>query len=264
MESRVKGRVLSIIVAVAMIASTSAVLAATTKPTPKPIAKPTVKASAKPTHKPSPKATPKKPVAKKITTKKKSAYRPKPVKVSPSPSPKWPPTTKGWTVNREVYAKVPTNNELLGVLSAAAALATQVKVCLKFACGAVDIASTNGCTWWEIDSTVSGPLSPTDSTRVPYGTLRTTAKGTNKKQITTVLLISTELLKKNLKKNVSVGGINISCYHSPVTEKVPTNVYRQNTPTPTPTPTPMTSDSPTPTPMTSDSPTTNTNETKTN
>lgn len=257
---------LSIILAGAMIASTSTVLAAATKPTPKPTAKatakvtpkPTVKttkkATVKPTPKPSAKATPKvtkkavtkkpvtkkpvtkRPVVKKTTVKKRPVYKRKIVKVSPSPSPRWPPTTKGWTVNGEVYAKVPTNTELLGVLSAAAALATQVKPCSKFACGAVDIASTTGCTWWEIDSTVSGPLSATDSTIVPYGTLRTTAKGTNPKQIITVLLISTEPLKPK----VTVGGINISCYHSPVTEKIPTNVYTLNTPTPSPSDTPTT------------------------
>jgi hypothetical protein len=221
MESRIRGRVLSIIVALAMIASTSTALAATSKPT----VKPTVKASAKAT----PRAT-RKPII-----KKKTIYKPKVVQVSPSPN--WPPTTQGWTVNGEVYARVPTNKELLGVLSAAAALATEVKPCAKFACGAVNVASTNGCTWWEIKSTVSGPLTATDATLVPVGTIRTTAKGTNKKQIITVLLISSEPLKQR----VSVGGINISCYHSPVTEKVPSNVYAKNTPTP------------------SDSPSTNTN-----
>jgi len=237
MESRVKGRVLSIIVAVAMIASTSTALAATTKPTPKP----TAKATAKPTPKPTPKVTPKptkkavtkKPVVKKTTAKKRTVYKRKVVKVSPSPSPKWPPTSSGWKANGEVYAKVPTNTELLGVISAAAALATQVKPCAKFACGAVDIGSTTGCTWWEIDSTVLGPLSDTDPSIVPYGTLRTTAKGTDPKQIITVLLISTEPLKPK----VTVGKINISCYHSPVTEKIPTNVYTVNTPSPSATPT---------------------------
>ncbi len=226
---------LSIIVAGAMIASTSTALAATTKPTPKPVVKTTVKSSPQPSAKATPKSTKKavtkKPVVKKTTTKKKTIYKRKVVKVSPSPSPKWPPS--GFKQNGEVFAKVPTNTELLGVLSAAAALASQVKPCAKFACGAVNIASTNGCTWWEIDSTVSGQLSETDPTIVPYGTLRTTAKGTNPKQIITVLLISTEPLKPK----VTVGGINISCYHSPVTEKIPANVYTVNTPSPSATPT---------------------------
>jgi hypothetical protein len=219
MESRIRGRGLSIIVAVAMIASTGTALGATSKPTPKP----TVRASLK---------TITKPVLKKSTTNRKITQKRRTAKVSASPSPKWPPTTKGWTVNGEVYAKVPTNNELLGVLSAAKVLASQVRPCSKFACGAVNIASINGCTWWEIKSTVSGPLSESDNTIIPYGTLRTTVKGTSKKQIITVLLISNEPLKKK----VSIGGINISCYHSPVTEKVPSNIYTQNTPAPTDSP----------------------------
>ncbi len=228
-----KGRVLSIIVAGAMIASTSTVLAATTAPKPKPTAKSTVKATPKPTPKPRAKAeskATKKPAVRKRSPKK-VVYKRKIVKVSPSPSPKWPPSKPYVNPSGgEIYYKIPTVKELLGVLSAAAALATLVKPCTKYACGAVNIASTNGCTWWEIISTVSGPLSAADSTVVPYGTLRTTIKATNKKQIITVLLISTEPLKSN----VSVGGINISCHHSPVTEKIPSNTYLLNTPTPTP------------------------------
>jgi len=253
MESRIKGRVLSIIVAVAMIASTSTAFSATTSPQPtvKATAKATAKATVKPTPKPSAKASPKvtkkpvtkKPVVKKTTTKKKTVYKRKVVKVSPSPSPKWPPdkTFKNPT-GSEIYYKIPNSEELLGELSAAASLSNQFNVCAKFACGVVKIASTNGCTWWGITSTVYGPLSATDSTLVPYGTLRTTAKGTNPKQIITAILISTEPLKLN----VNVGSINISCYHSPVSsspEKIPSNVYTVNTPAPSP----------------SDSPTTNTN-----
>ena len=221
MESRIKGRLLSIIVAGAMIASTSTALAATTKPTPKPTSKSTKKTVIK------------KPVAKRTTAKKKTVYKRKVVKVSPSPSPKWPPAGFTNPPNSEIYYKIPIIKELLGELSAAAALATQVKPCAKFACGVVEMGTAAGCTWWEVDSTVSGPLSATDSTLVPYGTLRTTVKGTNKKQIITVFLVSTELLKPK----VAVGGINISCYHSPITEKIPTNVYTVNTPSPSATPT---------------------------
>lgn len=273
MESRIKGRVLSIIVAGAMIASTSTALAATTKPTPKPTVKatakitpkPTVKttrkATVKPTPKPSAKATPKvtkkavtkkpvtkkpvtkKPVVKKTTVKKKPVYKRKVVKVSPSPSPKWPPTKPFVNPSgSEIYYKIPKPEDLLGALSAAAALSTQIIPCSKIACGVVTIGSTNGCTWWEITSTVSGPLSATDSTIVPYGTLTTTAKGTNPKQIITVLLVSTEPLKTR----VNVGGLVISCHHTPVTSsavKIPSNVYTPNAPAPSP----------------SDSPTANTN-----
>ena len=232
---------LSIIIAGAMIASTSTVVAATTKATPKTTAKTSVKATPKPTPKPRAKSSPKrtkKPVVKKPSPKK-VLYTRKVVKVAPSSSPKWPPIGFKNPANGEIYYRIPTGAELLGELSAAATLSQQFKVCSKVACGVVKIASTNGCTWWEIDSTISGPLSSADPTMVPYGNLKTTAKSTNKKQITTVILISTEPLKSN----IGVGGLNISCYHSPVTassQKVPSNIYTVNTPAPTPSDTPTT------------------------
>jgi hypothetical protein len=238
MESRIKGRVLAIIVAGAMIASTSTVLAATTKPTPKPTVKTTAKATPKPTPKPKPKVTKKpatkKPVAKKPSPKK-VVYKRKVVKVSPSPSPPWPPKYFTNPKGGEIYYKFPKAQELLGILSAAAPLSQQIARCSKVACGAVTLASTNGCTWWNIISTVYGPLSPTDSSLVPYGKLSTTALGSTKKQIFTVILISTEPLKKY----VNVGSLDISCHHDPITtspQKVPSNIYVVNTPTPEPTP----------------------------
>ena len=229
MESRIKGRVLAIIVAGAMIASTSTVLAATTKPTPKPTAKTTAKSTPRPTKK----TATKKPVVRKPSPKK-VIYKRKVVKVAPSPSPVWPP--KKPFINPqggEIYYKFPKAQELLGILSAATALSQQIARCTKVACGAVTIASTNGCTWWEIHSTVYGSLSPTDSSPVPYGTLTTTALGSKKKQIFTVFLISTEPLKNN----VNVGSLGISCHHDPVTtssQKVPSNIYVVIPPAPTP------------------------------
>lgn len=249
MESRIKGRLLSIIVAGAMIASTSTVLAATTKATPKPTAKTTVKAIPKPTPKPSAKATPKptkKPAAKKPVVKKPSpkkvVYKRKVVKVSPSPSPVWPPKSFINPQHGEIYYKIPKADELLGALSAAAALSVQINPCSKVACGVVTVGSANGCTWWNISSTVYGPLSSTDSSPVPLGTLQTTSNGTKPKQIITVFLISTE----RLRNYVNVGSLEISCHHDPVTsspQKVPSNIYTVNTPAPLP----------------SESPTTNTN-----
>lgn len=191
MESRIKRRVLSIIVAGAMITSTSTVFAATTAP---------------------------KPVAKKA-----AAWPPKPPFINPD---------KG-----EIYYKIPKPQELAGALSAVAALATQIKPCTTHACGVVTVASTNGCKWWEIDSIVYGPLSPTDSSLAPYGNLTTTVKATSRKQIITVILVSTQPLKKN----VNVGKIQVYCHHDPVTastQKVPSNIYKIYTPTPSPLPTP--------------------------
>ncbi len=244
MESRIKRRVLSIIIAGAMIASIGTSWAATTKPTPKPTVKTTKKATPKATAKSTRKPATKKPVTKKTVAKKPApkkkyvVYKRKVVKVSPSPSPAWPPTpkfTQGPSVNSEIYWRIPLGKELASLSSADSALAAQFTKCLpnKFACGVIRVASVNGCTWWEFNSTVRGPLSATDNSLVPYGTLRTTAAGTNRKQIITVLLISTEPLKPN----VSVSGITIACHHDPIKERVPSNVYTVNTPTPTETPT---------------------------
>lgn len=216
----------------AFILSLSALpsFAATTKPAPKVTTKATAKATAKP------KVT-KKPVAKKPVAKKRTVHKRKVVKVPPSPSPGWPP--KGFLPDGntdEIYAKLPTTKELLGVLSANPNLSKQMKSCSRYACGAVQIASYPGCTWWEITANVYGPTSDTDATSVPYGNLRTTVAPTKAKQVVTVLLVSTEPLKpKTIVKN-----INITCYHSPRTELVPTTSYTSTyvVPTPTPTPTP--------------------------
>ena len=238
MESRIKGGALSIIVAAAMIASTSTAFAATSKPTSKPTSKVTVKAK--------PKATPRPKVTKKSVLKKKPAvrkpspkkvvYKRKVVKVSPSPSPKWPPTGFKNPPNSDIYYRIPNGTELLGELSAAATLSNQFKPCAKLACGVVKVASSQSCTWWSVDSVVYGPLSPTDATPVPYGNLHTTAKATKARQVITIIMMSTEQLKKNM----YVGKLGINCYHSPVTEKVPANIYTANTPTPGPSDTPTT------------------------
>ena len=91
------------------------------------------------------------------------------MKLSPSPSPKWPPT--GFKSNGEVYAKVPTAKELIGTASnstvltrALAQLVDGVRICEKYSCGALQIASLNGCTWWEINAKVVGAVSSDDKT----------------------------------------------------------------------------------------------------
>jgi hypothetical protein len=192
--------------------------------------KPTTTTTVKPTVKATPKVT-KKPVV----TKKAPVRKRKVVTLIPTPKPVWPP--KGFRANGEIYAKVPTASELLGILSADKNLTLQQKVCKKYACGVVRLASSHGCTWWEIAATVSGPTSATEPTISIHGVLRTTAKSTSPKEIITVYLISTELLGPG----IGVGGLSISCYHSPATEKIPTNLYTPSvTATPTPTGSPST------------------------
>lgn len=224
MGSRIGSRALSFLIASAVVLSTSVAIPSATASAMGAITKAATKPSAQAT---------KKPTVKKKVVKKRSG-----VTVAPSPKPAWPP--KGFRENSQVYAKVPTGKELVGILSATKTLATQVKKCSTLACGAVRVASTVGCTWWEITSTVSGPTSDVDPTLRPLGALRTTALRTKPREIVTILLISTEPLKPD----VMVSGISVNCYHSPVTGRVPTNSYVRNTPTPTPAPSASASASP--------------------
>ena len=81
----------------------------------------------------------------------------------------WPP--KGFIKSKDgnTYAKIPTAKELVGLASndkvltrALAKKIDDVPVCEKFSCGAVQVASTTGCTWWVVTSTVKGVVSAED------------------------------------------------------------------------------------------------------
>ena len=147
-------------------------------------------------------------------------------KVKPSPSPKWPPV--GFTVKGEIYAKVPTVKELVGIASNSKVITAQlaqkvdgVLICQKYSCGAITVAATKGCTWWEVKSRVKGPKSMEDSTIVVHGNLRTTTTGTEAKVYKTILLISSEDIERGNK----ISNINVICHHAPATETLKTNVY---------------------------------------
>jgi len=172
---------------------------ATAKPTAKTSTKPTAKATAKATAKPTTKATAKptasstststvKPTAK-ASVKPKPKPKPKPrkkVKVTPSPKPKWPPV--GFEYESGIYAKIPTSKELVGVISAKGNLASQVAACRTFICGAVQVASEQGCVWWEVNSKVYA------KNRDLIGNLRTISGASVAREVKTILLISPEPL----------------------------------------------------------------------
>ena len=170
---------------------------------PKPTAKATPTAKAKVTKKPGKKNT-----------------------LTPSPSPKWPPA--GFKSNGEVFAKIPSAKELISTASNSKILTSQlaqlvdgVPICERYSCGAVRVASFNGCTWWEVNAKLVGQTSPDDSTQRTFGTIQVLAKATKPKQIITVLLISQELLTL---KHV-VRGISIKCHHDPAADNVPSSTY---------------------------------------
>lgn len=210
---------------------TSTAFAATPKPSTTPI-KPTVATSASPTTTsstvPSKKATTKKPVKKKV---KKTAT---PI---PSPSPVWPPV--GFTANNGIYAKIPSGKELLGLISAKAGLATDVKKCEANACGAVIIAADYTCKWWEIRSTVS-VTDPADAgKKILLGNLRTTYPLLNPNTYANIILISEEplfmptvadpvtgqSLPPVVRTGISVGNISAICHKTLTEEKLPSNIY---------------------------------------
>ena len=203
-------------------------------PTKKPTAKPTVtkKPTAKPTVTKKPTAKPK--VTKKPATKPKVKKKPKPKptsKVAPLPTPVWPP--KGFKVssNGSTFAKIPTVDALKGlsnidkVLEKSLAVEEDgIRVCEKYACGAIQVASTVGCTYWIVTADVRNQVSATDRTFKILGQLRTTYMKTGPKQFATILLVSKELLDPLH----SIGNFKADCRSETPNEVVPTTTYTSN------------------------------------
>ena len=216
-------RPLGIVIALLLALTALPTNAATSKATPSPTAKATAKATAKPTV--SPKATAK--ATKKAVVKKKPRKK---VTITPSPKPKWPPS--GFKANGDVYAKIPNAKELVGTASNSKILTAQlaqkvdgVAICEKYSCGAVQVASLDGCTWWEVNSKLVGETSATDKTLKTFGSIRTLASKTKSKQITTILIISQEPLElRHVVTNISA-----ICHKNPATEKIPSTTYKSAT-----------------------------------
>lgn len=159
----------------------------------------------------------------------------KTAKPIPSPAPKWPP--QGFKGKDGVYAKVPTSKELIGLLSAKRTLQSVVKGCQEFACGAVIAAAETGCSWWEVTSQVmrssaSGP----EPERL--GSLTTYSAGSGKKTLTTIFLLSNEVIDPE----VFLTSIRVTCHRSASDKPTLGNTYR---PYPSPTPTAAASPNPT-------------------
>lgn len=108
--------------------------------------------------------------------------------LTPSPSPVWPP--KGFTKSKDgnVFVKIPSAKELVGLASndkaltrALAKTVDGVPVCEKYSCGAVQVSSLTGCTWWVITANIKGATSEDDKTLKVFGTVRTTIGETGAK-----------------------------------------------------------------------------------
>lgn len=175
---QVGSRLARALVAALVISALTAIpaLAATAEPTVKATASAKPTATAKATASAKPTATKKATPTKKATKKK--------VRVSPSPKPVWPP--KGFVAEGNVYAKIPTSKELVGIISASKSLALQIKDCEEFICGSVQVASEPGCTWWEVVTDIFG------SDNVKLGTLNTAHSVSKAREIKTIITVSPE------------------------------------------------------------------------
>jgi len=222
-------------------------------PTSKATAMATPKASAKATAKASPKSTStkgsvapnpvvKKPIVKKPVVKKRIIYKRKIVNVTPPPKPVWPPSVKlGWVVDNaaspDIYVrkKVPSADLVASDLNKKYFFLTdyQKQACTKFACSAIQVVSTYGCGWWEITSTVYGPISESSTVLSVKGTLTSVTGATNPKQEALVYLISGELL--NGSKLYQVKPIKVVCTRGTPPENRNTQSYQSiDGPTPSP------------------------------
>ena len=218
--------------------------------TAKPAAKPTAKAAAKPTAKPS--------------THKAVVhhyyYRPRPrIGVAPSPAAQWPPQGFTPSPSKSVYARVPSGQELLGILSASQSPSQAVNECAPdpknpslqaVGCGAVLAASATGCSWWEVTSDLRGP-DPANSTNIiMLGSLRTLSAGTAAHSVSAIILVSGVPLVNGLK----FANIQVICHPDRTTESVPSDNF---TPAPgvdfIPAPSPSATPAPSPTPSASNS-----------
>ncbi len=114
-----------------------------------------------------------------------------------------------------IYAKVPTSKELVSVISAKTNLASQVKACSEFVCGAVQVAAETGCVWWEVNSQVLSKEG------VILGDLRTISTPSAVKEIKTILLISPEPIETL----EYISNIEVICHQDPRPEGASAATY---------------------------------------
>jgi hypothetical protein len=212
----IKSKRLALALALGLTITVTPALAATKSPTPTPKATATKKATPTPKASPTKKAPVKKPPVKK---KKKKVS-----KVTPSPSPKWPPA--GFKTDAlgatKLYMKVPTAKELVGILSAKTALSSQIKDCTKFTCGAVLVASEIGCRWWQVTADVIGATSLENRTLKTFGKITTSVAASTPQKIVTVLLVTTEPIGSGQ----ILSNISADCNQGEPTGPIPLTEYK--------------------------------------
>lgn len=205
--SRLKALLPALALALLLALISSPVEAASESPTVTSTATASPNAKASATAKATPKATPKPTSTKKSVTKKKKAS------ITPSPKPSWPP--KGFRVQGEVYAKIPTAKELVSLISANTYLERQIKECSKYICGAVQVTAQNGCIWWQVVALV------TDGQGKKLGELTKSFAGSVGREFKTLLLIAPETLENGGAAKVT----SVICNHVARDPAVPGSFY---------------------------------------
>jgi len=218
----IKSKKLALALALGLAITVTPATAATKTPTPTPKATTAKKVTPTPKASPTKKAPVKKaPVKKKAQVKKKK----KNVKLSPSPSPKWPPV--GFRTDplgeTKMYLKVPNTKELIGILSAKTALASQIQDCTKFTCGAVIVASETGCRWWKVTGDVVGATSAEDRTLKTFGTVSVSVTRSAAKQLVTILMVTPEPIGSGQ----IVTNISADCNQSEPSGPIPNTEYQK-------------------------------------
>jgi len=171
----------------------------------------------------------KKTVSKKVVSKPRFIYhKPEAKKVPAKAKIKWPPA--GFTSIGTAYARVPTGEELVEILSAKSDPTDSINSCaldpnnpnaVAYACAAVLVGATNQCTWWRVSSTMTG-IDPADATnRIILGDLTTYVKGAEAKTIQTVFLVSPIPLQTGIRFTA----IHALCGIGPSTAQIPSTVF---------------------------------------
>jgi outer membrane biosynthesis protein TonB len=217
----IKSKKLALAIALGLIITVTPASAATKSPTPTPKATVTKKVTPTPKATVTKKAPVKKAPVKKAPVKKKKK---KVVKLTPSPSPKWPPT--GFKTDplgeTKLYMKIPTAKELVGILSAKTALSSQIKACTKFTCGAVSVASEIGCRWWQVTGDLVGATSAENRTLKTFGKVTTSVTASDPQKVVTILLITTEPIGSGH----IISNISADCNQGDPTGPIPNTEYR--------------------------------------
>jgi hypothetical protein len=147
-----------------------------------------------------------------------AAAKKKEAKPIPSASPKWPPP--GFKGINGVYARVPGDEELLGILSASRSLRQRFEPCKTLACAPVIVASATGCEWWEITSNVR-QVNDVTLLREKIGTLVTYAGGSEPEKLKAIFLIS----EVPVAPAISISGIRVICHRDEFDKPKPGNIY---------------------------------------